>query len=53
MTQNYSYRIEWLGRVYTINRPTPEAALRDRILKLRALQESAPKPQRTVQVRAA
>jgi hypothetical protein len=53
VTQNYSYRIEWLGRIYTINRATPEAALRDRILKLRALQESSPKPKRKVQVRAA
>ncbi len=49
----YSYRIDWMGRVFWINRPTPEAALRDRILKIRALRASSPKPRRTVEVRAA
>jgi hypothetical protein len=49
----YSYRIEWMGRVFWINRVTREAALRDRLLKLQALRASSPKPPRTVLVRAA
>jgi len=49
----YAYRIEWMGRVYTISRVTPEAALRDRLLKIQALMASSPKPPRSVQVRAA
>jgi hypothetical protein len=48
-----SLRIDWMGTVYYINRVTPEAARRDRLLKLQALRVSSPKPSRTVQVRAA
>jgi hypothetical protein len=47
----YSYRIEWMGRVFVINRPTREAALRDRLLKIRALRASSPKPKRTVLIK--
>jgi hypothetical protein len=38
----YSYRIDWMGRVFWINRATCEAAMRDRILKLHVLRASSP-----------
>jgi hypothetical protein len=48
----YSYRIEWMGRVYSGHGyQTPEAALRAKIEKISQLARSAPK-RRTVQVRA-
>jgi hypothetical protein len=48
----YTSRIDWMGCVFEIRRVTPEAALRDRILKIKSLQASNPKPRRSVQIRA-
>jgi hypothetical protein len=48
----YTRRINWKGRVFEINRVTPEAAFRDYLLMIQSLSETDPK-QRTVLVRAA
>lgn len=49
--KNYTYRVEWKGRVYSGARPTRESALRARVERIEKLARNDPK-RRTVLCRA-